>query len=66
MSKRRWNQCDECGRFVGYEDLASGAALREEYTPDSAYTFETWTTLCRVCNTPTPTRNASVKTGGQP
>lgn len=38
--------CDDCGRFVAYRDLDSGSASHRMLTPDSAYTFEEWETLC--------------------
>lgn len=43
-------RCDECGRFVPYKDLDSGRATHREVTPDSAYTSETWETICASCN----------------
>lgn len=44
-----WNRCDECGRFVGMEDLASGAAKRTFVHPDTEFTAEKWENLCRRC-----------------
>jgi len=41
-------QCDYCGRFIGYKDIVSGAAISVMLTPDSAVSYETWKTLCPV------------------
>jgi hypothetical protein len=43
---RAWYRCDDCGRFIAYDDLRDGKALCRMETPDSEYTVETWTTLC--------------------
>lgn len=40
-----WNRCDVCGRFIAFEDFDRGA-VRQLVTPDSAYTRETYETLC--------------------
>lgn len=42
-----WNKCDECGRFISYEDFADGLALRRLLEPDSNIGGERWETLCR-------------------
>jgi hypothetical protein len=39
-------KCDECGRFVSYEDLINGRAVNKMVTPDSELTTETFETLC--------------------
>ena len=44
-----WNRCDDCGRFIAFEDFRNGA-LREIIYPDSALTRETWYTLCKKHN----------------
>jgi hypothetical protein len=41
-----WDRCDECGRFVAYDDFDSGAAYRVLLTPDSDYSAEDWCTRC--------------------
>lgn len=41
-----WNRCQECGRFIAYEDFATGAALHHLLEPDSQLGVETWETLC--------------------
>lgn len=46
--KEQWNRCDACGRFVAYEDFATGAAVRALDTPDSAFSTESFATLCPV------------------
>jgi hypothetical protein len=43
-------KCDECGRFISYDDIESGDARSELLTPDSEFTLETYTTLCKKCN----------------
>lgn len=40
-------RCDECGRFISYDDLASGHATHKIVLPESVYTNETWETLCK-------------------
>lgn len=46
--KRRdaWNRCDDCGRFIPFDDFRDGKAIRRMDTPDSHHSAETWTTLC--------------------
>lgn len=45
-----WNKCDECGKFIAYEDFAEGEAVRTLEAPSSLFTDETYTTLCKVCS----------------
>lgn len=47
MSKRTWNRCDQCGRFIPLADFESGAAVRRLMTPDSDVSTETYEALCR-------------------
>lgn len=42
-----WNKCDFCGRFIPYDDFASGAAQRWLITPDSEFSREEFGTLCK-------------------
>lgn len=46
-----WNKCDVCGRFIAYEDVLSGKAIRRMDTPDSHVSSESWTNLCPTHNT---------------
>jgi len=39
-------RCDECGRFIAYADLESGAAVSRLVTPDSDRSREEYETLC--------------------
>lgn len=41
--------CDCCGRFVAAEDVMEGRASHRYVAPDSAFTTETWETLCPKC-----------------
>ena len=41
-------RCDHCGRFIGHNDIVSGAAISVMLTPDSAVSYETWKTLCPI------------------
>jgi hypothetical protein len=41
-------RCDDCGRFVSYADLDSGTATHKMTLPDSAYTTETYETVCNI------------------
>lgn len=43
-----WNRCDICGRFIPYEDFASGDATNIMVLPDSDLSTETWETYCRI------------------
>jgi hypothetical protein len=57
---KRWDRCDQCGRFIPLEDFTTGRALRVLVTPDAYGAVETWETLCRDHN-PDPT---AATTGG--
>jgi len=47
VSKKIWNRCDECGRFIALEDFVPfGKATRVMVLPDSWYSSETYETLC--------------------
>lgn len=48
-------KCDICGRFVSGKNLEEGEATRVLVTPDSAFTNETYETICRKCNRTTLT-----------
>lgn len=52
-TNKHWNKCNVCGRFISYEDLTTGAALRELETPDTHFSRETYITLCPEHNTET-------------
>jgi hypothetical protein len=39
-------RCDACGRFISYEDLQEGYAVRRLVYPDSHFTTEEYETLC--------------------
>ncbi len=45
MKRELWNRCDQCGKFIAIDDFEKGAS-RSLDTPDSAYTSETYETLC--------------------
>lgn len=49
-NKMNYFRCDECGRFISYEDLDSGKATHYMILPDSAYTTEIWATYCKEHN----------------
>ena len=53
MKRDAWNRCDECGKFIPYEDFADGKASHKIVTPESLKTRETFETLCRN-HAPTP------------
>jgi len=57
-------RCDECGRFISYFDLYRGPATIKLVTPDSAYTSETYETLC--IRHSFPVAHAPVETHGLP
>jgi hypothetical protein len=39
-------KCDACGRFIPWNDLYEGHAVRHFLTPDSQFTSEEYETLC--------------------
>lgn len=41
-----WNRCDVCGRFIAIADFDNGAS-RVMTTPDTAFSAESYRTLCR-------------------
>ncbi len=41
--------CDDCGVIVTIEDIENETAFRILATPDSAFTSETYITLCEKC-----------------
>jgi hypothetical protein len=43
-----WNRCDDCGRFIAYEEFGNGA-IHKLITPLSACTWEEWETVCGKC-----------------
>ncbi len=45
-------KCDECGRFIGVQDLVDGKALHHCVTPDSEFSDETFESLCSRCWSP--------------
>ena len=46
MSKKLWNQCDDCGRLIAYDDFTNGRARHQLLEPDSDLGGEKWETLC--------------------
>lgn len=46
MKRDFWNKCDECGKFISYEDIEKGFAIRDMITPHSDVSYESWLTLC--------------------
>jgi uncharacterized protein with PIN domain len=42
--KPGWNRCVECGKFITYEDL-----VMVEFIPDTPFTIEKATYMCREC-----------------
>jgi hypothetical protein len=52
MRGENWNRCDECGRFIPYNDIATGSAKREFVVRQAMSSIdpcpeEYYTTLCR-------------------
>ena len=43
-------KCDECGKFVGYNELKNKTATHKLIYPDSEFTKETWETHCHRCS----------------
>ncbi len=41
-------RCDACGQWVGYDAICEGKAQRK-FTPDNAFSPESWETLCEKC-----------------
>lgn len=48
--KRReyWNRCDNCGKFIAIKEFDK-EAIRIMITPDTAFSSETYKTLCKKC-----------------
>lgn len=48
MSRKEkpWNRCDDCGKFVAYEDFDNGATRRITDV-DTAFSSEAYETLCK-------------------
>ena len=42
-------RCNDCGRFISYDELDSHEARHRLVTPDSAYTNEEFETVCKKC-----------------
>lgn len=42
-------KCDNCGKYISFEDLDKGLAQRHMITPDSEYSKEQYETLCKSC-----------------
>ncbi len=58
-------KCDECGRFIGVQDLVDGKALHHCVTPDSEFSDETFESLCSRCWSPSlPSTHRGTDTGG--
>jgi hypothetical protein len=47
MNKDPWNRCDECGRFIAYQDFVDGLATNRLVMPESLVTRETFEVLCK-------------------
>ena len=45
MKRDIWNKCQECGKFIAYEDFLNGAINKLD-TPESDLSEETYITLC--------------------
>ncbi|HXK00727.1 MAG TPA: hypothetical protein VNF93_02435 [Buchnera sp. (in: enterobacteria)] len=43
-------KCEECGKFIKYDDLYNGAAIHKLKSYDTEYTYETYLSLCKKCN----------------
>lgn len=42
-------KCNDCGRFIGFKDLADGTARSILYEPDSDRSRETFYSQCGQC-----------------
>ena len=47
LFKDAWNRCDECGRFIAYDDFLTNKATVRQIAPSSEWTVETDEILCR-------------------
>ena len=54
MSQDVWNKCQDCGRFISYDDLLDGKAVHRMLEPDSEFGGEKWETLCGNHYAPPP------------
>ena len=46
---KKWNKCDECGKFISFSAFDSGKAKRRLVTPSSHFSREEYETLCGEC-----------------
>jgi hypothetical protein len=69
MNKRRkrdpWNRYDDCGRFIPMNHFDLGFATRVMVTPDTAFTSETYETLCCRHSKPSTTRGTITAAAGE-
>jgi hypothetical protein len=46
---KSWHKCDNCGKFIAYENFKEGKAKRTLIEPDNEFGPETWENICEVC-----------------
>lgn len=49
LTRKGHIKCDECGRMIGYDDLAKGLASHRFVNPDAYGCEETYESQCRRC-----------------
>jgi hypothetical protein len=49
MTREPWNRCDECGKFISYEDFSSKQARVSYLQPSSEFGDEEIEILCAKC-----------------
>jgi hypothetical protein len=54
MTRNDKIKCDECGCFIGVQDLIDGKALHHCVLPDSEFSDETFESLCAKCRPNSP------------
>ena len=43
-------RCDDCGRFIPFDDIIDGKARHAMIEPDNEFGPELWESLCARCN----------------
>ena len=52
MHDKNFNiKCDECGKYISFNDLYEGKATHYLVTPDSSVSCERWESYCPRCLT---------------
>ena len=45
----KWNQCDYCGKFIGFNQMNHKGGASRLFVPDSECTYEEFFFRCKTC-----------------